>query len=570
VPKKKAKLPLSKTHPKLAKEAYGWNPDNFTSGSNKKLEWKCSLEHIWASKISHRTSGSNCPYCYGRYAWPGFNDLATTHPELAKKLVGTDPTTTTYSSHKKLTWKCDYGHIWEARLNAKTKSGCPYCANLKVLEGFNDLATTHPELAKELVDTDPKKIISGSSKKYKWRCAANHFWEISSAARVSGNGCPFCSGRLAIAGVNDLRTIDPDLAIELVETDPSTIKRNSGKKLKWRCKKGHIFIARAASRKIDSGCPYCTNKKVLEGFNDLATTHPELAKELVDTDPKKLIGGSLKRVSWICSVGHSYKTTVYSRSYQKTGCPYCSSQEILFGFNDLSTTHPELASQAFGWDPAKFISNGRNKVRWKCPLGHIYSTVIANRKQGSGCPFCSHHKVLAGFNDLNFKFPEIAKEAYGWDPTKILPGSSKIKKWRCSNGHSWNTSPASRTNMESGCPSCNTGGYDPNKRAFLYFLNHKNWQMHQIGITNIPDDRLGDHRKLGWEVVELRGPMDGHLTQQWETAILRMLKAKGADLANAKIAGKFDGYSEAWSKSTFPVKSIKELMRLTEEFEEGL
>ena len=28
-----------------------------------------------------------------------------------------------------------------------------------------------------------------------------------------------------------------------------------------------------------------------------------------------------------------------------------------------------------------------------------------------------------------------------------------------------------------------------------------------------------------------------------------------------------DGYSEAWSKSTFEVKSIKELMRMTEEFE---
>jgi len=91
--------------------------------------------------------------------------------------------------------------------------------------------------------------------------------------------------------------------------------------------------------------------------------------------------------------------------------------------------------------------------------------------------------------------------------------------------------------------------------------------MFQIGITNNPDRRLSQHKKLGWEPIELRGPMDGHLTQQWETAILRMLKAKGADLSNSKIAGKFDGYSEAWSKSTFEVSSIKELMRLTEEFE---
>jgi hypothetical protein len=61
--------------------------------------------------------------------------------------------------------------------------------------------------------------------------------------------------------------------------------------------------------------------------------------------------------------------------------------------------------------------------------------------------------------------------------------------------------------------------------------------------------------------------MDGHLTQQWETAILRMLQANGADLSNENIAGKFDGYSEAWSKSKFEAISIKELMRITEEFE---
>ena len=83
-------------------------------------------------------------------------------------------------------------------------------------------------------------------------------------------------------------------------------------------------------------------------------------------------------------------------------------------------------------------------------------------------------------------------------------------------------------------------------------------------------DRLGNHRKLGWEVLELRGPRDGHLTQNWETSILRMLKKRGADLSNSKIAGKFDGYSEAWSKTTLHATSIKELMRLTEEYEEGL
>ena len=64
------------------------------------------------------------------------------------------------------------------------------------------------------------------------------------------------------------------------------------------------------------------------------------------------------------------------------------------------------------------------------------------------------------------------------------------------------------------------------------------------------------------ENKDLKDKIESLLNEQKE------LKAKGADLSNRKIAGKFDGYSEAWSKYTFQVKSIKELMRLTEEFED--
>jgi hypothetical protein len=140
----------------------------------------------------------------------------------------------------------------------------------------------------------------------------------------------------------------------------------------------------------------------------------------------------------------------------------------------------------------------------------------------------------------------------------------------CENKHKWNAQISSRSKSDgSNCPTCAETGFNPGEDGYIYFLSHPNWHMHQIGITNIPEKRLAKHKNKGWEVSEIRGPIDGLLTQQWEKAILRMLKAKGADLSNMEIAGKFDGYSEAWSKSTFPVKSIKELMRLTEEFEEG-
>jgi len=61
--------------------------------------------------------------------------------------------------------------------------------------------------------------------------------------------------------------------------------------------------------------------------------------------------------------------------------------------------------------------------------------------------------------------------------------------------------------------------------------------------------------------------MEGSLAAAWETSILKMLKRRGADLAREDIAGKFDGYTESWVADSFPVKSIKQLMRLVEEDE---
>ena len=235
----------------------------------------------------------------------------------------------------------------------------------------------------------------------------------------------------------------------------------------------------------------------------------------------------------------------------------------------LSETHPHLAEEADGWDPKSFHADGFSIRKWKCKLGHQWRATVSDRtNKQSGCPYCTGKKVLKGFNDLQTKNPLIAAEAEGWDPTTSTPGSGTKRLWKCSFGHTWKATIHNRVLHESDCPSCSETGFNPSMDGFLYFLAHEEWEMSQIGITNTPDDRLGRHKRLGWKVLELRGPMDGHITQQWETAILRMLKARGADLSNSKIAGKFDGYSEAWSKSTFEAKTIKELMKLTEEFEE--
>lgn len=642
VPNKKEKLPLSVTHPELAKEAVGWDPNKITSGSGKKFEWKCILGHTWLTTPAHRVRGQGCPYCGGRKLLQGFNDLKTLFPEIALEADGWNPELITAGSSQKVDWICQFGHRWTVAIEYRTrggKSGCPVCAGKAVHPGHNDLATTNPNIAHEAFGWDPKTVTKSSGKKMQWKCTSGHIYEAAIYSRTgkNSNACPYCSNRRIIPGENDLATTHPIIASEAVGWDPSSVSSGVGKrKYLWKCNKGHNYLAFVYNRTSGSGCPVCSNQLLLKGVNDLGTTHPTLSKEADGWDPSDFVSGSKLKKPWICPVGHEFIAVIADRAQSNTGCSICANKKILFGFNDLltlnpnlaaeahgweprevgagshlklewrcskghiwramvvsrargnncpicsnqitqtgindlATTHPEIADEAYGWDPKLVNPGSHKKMNWKCELGHIWDAAIHTRMRGKGegCPICSNHRVLVGFNDLTTTHPHLIPEVHNWDPTKFTPGSGSKKKWKCSEGHIWETVIGHRTgSRETGCPSCAKYGFNPSKDAHLYFLEHKSWDMYQIGITNDTDSRLSKHFKLGWDLLEIRGPMDGHLTQQWETSILRMLKAKGADLSNSKIAGKFDGYSEAWSKSTFEVKSIKELMRLTEEFEE--
>jgi hypothetical protein len=164
--------------------------------------------------------------------------------------------------------------------------------------------------------------------------------------------CPICSGARVLAGFNDLKTTDPDIAASAFDWDSQTVTRGSDKKKRWRCDKGHVYEAPPMARTgiTKSGCPYCAHQKILAGFNDFATTNPEAAKEADGWDPTEFIGGSKITKDWKCSKGHSYRLSIYRRNLAQIGCPICGNRKALAGFNDLTTTHPKLALEADGWD----------------------------------------------------------------------------------------------------------------------------------------------------------------------------------------------------------------------------
>lgn len=323
-------------------------PDTVSYGSKSKVWWKCAHGHSWKSAVYARTGyGTRCPVCVGKLPVAGINDLQTIHPELAQQWHPTlnadlEPTQVRPGSHRAVWWICNKGHVWRASVNSRTHgSGCPTCSGDKITVGSNDLQTTHPDLSAQWdternADITPKDVTSGSHYKAWWVCDKGHSWKAFVSSRAAGSGCPICAGKVILAGYNDLETQFPLIAAQWHPTmngilSPKNVSPHSNRKVWWQCGMGHSYQAVINSRTSKgNGCPYCAGRKVLQGFNDLATVNPVVASQWHPTlngalTPQDITAGSHRKVWWKCSEGHAWQAFVYSRTNdKKCGCPICS------------------------------------------------------------------------------------------------------------------------------------------------------------------------------------------------------------------------------------------------------
>ena len=228
-------------------------------------------------------------------------------------------------------------------------------------------------------------------------------------------------------------------------------------------------------------------------------------------------------------------------------------RKVIQGHNDLLTRFPQIASQSDGWDPSLYAAFGYHKMPWECPKGHKWLARIQDRtSKGNGCPCCGGWAVIEGENDLKTKFPDIAKEAHGWNPSKFKYGSDKKKmEWMCSEGHIFYSTINNRTNGGRGCPYCAVYGFRPSKPAWMYLMEREFDQ--QIGITNNPKTRISTHKRDGWMLIEMAGPAVGAKVQELEATVKRWLKAN-----NLRI----EGTHENWRKDSLTVASLAEIAAL--------
>ena len=112
--------------------------------------------------------------------------------------------------------------------------------------------------------------------------------------------------------------------------DINKLTHGSRYKAWWICPNGHSYEKTINKRAIrGDGCPYCSGRKVLKGFNDLETLCPDVAKEwsfeLNNTTPDMYSRGSGFKAWWKCPKGHAYQATIHDRTSKRgTNCPICN------------------------------------------------------------------------------------------------------------------------------------------------------------------------------------------------------------------------------------------------------
>lgn len=313
-----------------------------SSGSGRRLWWRCQHGHEWQAPVDRRTAGSGCPFCARTIAAPE-TCLRTVAPEIAAEWHPTrnrdcTPEQTLPGSDQRVWWLCPSGHAWRATPQSRTSrgSGCPYCAGKRVVPE-RSLAVLYPNIAKQfdLTRNAPLTaagVSAGSSRRVWWLCERGHSWQAIVKNRVKvGTSCPQCAsgGRRGVL-LTDAR---PDLVAEwhaiLNGGPPDAVVAGSHRAYWWKCATdpAHIWRARVKNRvRANSGCPYCAGKRptpqhclAAEAPALAAEWHPERNGAL---SPTEVLPQSNMTVWWSCRCGQEWSARIANRAHG-SGCPRC-------------------------------------------------------------------------------------------------------------------------------------------------------------------------------------------------------------------------------------------------------
>ena len=208
----------------------------------------------------------------------------------------------------------------------------------------------------------------------------------------------------------------------------------------------------------------------------------DLKIENIDTHDKK-------SVWWICSSGHSYAVSTFTR-VRTNGCKYCNkeankqkqrSARIKKGISTSIGDSPKFLS-IWNYDlnkvsPYEITISSNVVISWKCQCGNLWemSPKSISRRRSEQIKFKCLNCVSKEQSEISLNsrrkntklllkdvLPQL-RESWDFEKNdiefdKVFPVANTKYWWKCHFGHSWSASAQNRNLARSGCPECSGSG----------------------------------------------------------------------------------------------------------------
>ena len=469
------------------------NIETLTVTSKNIINWKCpSCSYEWRASVSKaykqfKNMSRICPVCdlgdvlvkernsiYKRF--PNFIKYINFHHENFET-IREEILNLSFSSKRLFHFKCptcftswidvaDSSRLMKKSKNTIVHTDCnKYNHFVPYTKAYPNLGRIYLAGGENKVEFEKLRLDENVTLPKKWRCdKCGHSFKMSldrliSRIKRDGYYCTECKATFDTpiqAKNSPLGYTDSNLVDELVSKH---IKKNMIDSLSnivatWKCSKCSGKYDCSVVKRHQEGCPYCSNKQMLKGFNTLQETHSYLEKFWDEGNSTKLSdywSKSTEAINWSCPccgihfqcspIEMISRTNIENSNFET--CPNNCDWDTLVFNNDILHDSPKLReewSSKNGIPVHLALSHIETKKYWwhcsSCKQDYLCSIPI-RREVKNTCPYCNDELPLKGFNTLFDDYPEFSdfwSKNNSQDPTQMTISGAKNNKflWICS------------------------------------------------------------------------------------------------------------------------------------------
>lgn len=267
--------------------------------------------------------------------------------------------------------RCQKGHEWRTLpQHLLVEVWCQVCLEDQMIERAKQIAIAN---GGECLSTK----VTNRQTKLEWRCGQGHQFHASEGTIRTGTWCAKCRSNVK-GDIEKMRRIAADRGGLCL----SARYLGSDIKLRWRCGRGHVWLAKPAPVLQGTWCPTCRHLNCGPSERWTLADMQQLAMERWGACLSKRYLGSSTPHRWQCARGHTWEARPTQLRWGHW-CPVCSVRTA--GTLEVMAA---LARSYGGKLLTKVRTNYRTPVEFACVRGHRFALLAVVAKSGAWCPVC--------------------------------------------------------------------------------------------------------------------------------------------------------------------------------------